>query len=312
MQSTTYNPILPEESFESGFFAKVPIPAAQEAILLTGPDGALLINDYLPQKQWRRKNFNKLIRIDLRPYQVHRSFSCYCTNQVNQFQIEATIYCVVENALDVYHASLTDIGAMVERYYQSMFSTVASHFNIEDSIQLQDTLLRNHQAQMQTINGVRFGNISSLSVTVDEKFRTHLQNMAESSQRTEEIRQKTLREAMLANQLQELGIDEDKSVFMEVAAGRMTTAEAHRQIRRISAEKFDEQVRRFRMISDIMAPLIEQGNLPEEDLKTVYQSLFSDGGQKPLIGSPSSTPSSQQNQSGTETPFRLDEQDDSE
>lgn len=259
----TYNPIIGESEYKNDLFIKIPIPAAGEAILLSGETGILEINSLnstkVTTRQIRTGKYHKQIRFDIRSHQIEFSFSAVSANNINRFNFIVSAVCKVEEPLTVYEYGITDACSVVKTAFENQLRDIASSYMPSDIADLRSTLSIPFADKSTIYSGIYVSDIV-INVEFDDAYRTHLEKLGKIDNEAE-IKSKELHTAKIFAQS---GIDDTTAVFSAVLAGRITLEEAATKLKSLNNSDFDENIRRLNTVKDIFFDLVEKGILTEE------------------------------------------------
>lgn len=252
-----------KEAYELKYiFTQVPVPQPDEAIVLTdGVSENLLIRPTTSPRAIRAGKYTKIVRVKTGPKTISGELYCYCKQQVYQFRIYYKTTCQVCDPMAVVNAHFPDMRIMSDEFYQNLFDTAASNYDMRDSSLLQQQLLSELRESVQIEDGLQVGPLRSLQVKIDEDYRNHLRLMQKDTETVEA----EIHRMKNSDELSKLDITEKSALLRLVLDGKKTVDEVLQESRQRKIENYSQ----FKIWLTEMNELRKEGLIDE----ALYQNM---------------------------------------
>ncbi|MBQ3604307.1 MAG: hypothetical protein IJA02_10735 [Clostridia bacterium] len=259
----TYNPIISESPYTTGFFVKLPVPSNGEAILLSGENGILEINSQnrnsIPIGQIRNGKYSKQIRVDISAHNIEFSFEAFSANMVNKFKFAVIASCLVNNPIEIYKLKIGDMCSFVSSSIENTIKDMALLYNPDELASLLSDLESKQTALTSELIGAKVSNIK-VSIENDELYRGHLKKKISIDNEAELKRLELEAAADLSNTT----ISDTTAILTDVVSGKKSISEAYGELKQIRSNDFEEKIKQFNNLSNLFKKLVDDGMLTEE------------------------------------------------
>lgn len=266
----TYNPLIRETSYHSSFFVKIPMPADGEAIVLSGTEGLLAIDNRsynsISTRRIRNGQFNKQSIIDVMPHNIAFSFEAFSADQVHKFIFTVSALCTIDNPVVIYKSKINDMCSYAFSDIESTIRDIASAFDPSELNDLIITLDVKSPIINTKVVGTDISNIK-ISVDVDELYRGHLKRKTALKQNTE----LTEAEIQAAKILAESEISDTTAILSEVAKGNITLEHAIAKMKTVRKNDFNDQLEQFTKLTNLYSALVHEGTLTEQQAAEIIK-----------------------------------------
>ena len=269
----TYNPILRQETYKPNFFAKIPEPGINSAILLIPGDDlrqALCITagtDIRPS-DLRKKAYNRLIEIDTADHYIEIELTLLTRDNVSSFILTAGMTARVTDPAVFLEEGITNAAERAEKELKQIFEELADEFEPEELREFREAARNEISHFTLTRCGLSLSG-GTVNVRGDQKYQEFLQKKKDIA------RQKELEQvkAEAARQLSGIYADMITAVYSEVADGKITAAEAQRKIKQIKDTDFNVGMQQRDQVLEFFTKMRDAGIATEEELQKQIELL---------------------------------------
>ena len=275
MAENTYHPIGQPQPYTNGFFDDVPVPTPGYALILTSSrdqDPPLVIESgSVPEKrQVRRGQYNQTTRVDVSAHEISFELELPSADSISRFCVKLSMSARVRDPYQVMTNHVTDVAAAVRSQLTPRLEDLACEYALE---QLQD-LRRKILSSFSDVENLPCGiSLSSISVQVRPD-ASHIRHQ-EQIQDLKNKEQYEIIRAGIADTLSQRYQDPRIQAFAEFAGGQITAEEAAMRMQKRSAKDFDESMRQYAEILNLVKQAQDMGLAPPEVLEEKTTQLLS-------------------------------------
>lgn len=282
MVKRTYNPIKREETYQSGFLPKIPIPEPKCAILLIARrEGSrmMIITDESKIKgsHIKRGKYDYLAEIDMHQYNIQIEFNAMSNDQVSDFTISFSAIAVVTEPDIVYRAQIKDVAQHIENGILADIQGMAIECDISERDFLKRSIENKFGAQIYIDNGISVSNINVL-VKSDEEY----EKLLAERRRIRYKRMLDKDKSDAANEAKLWFSDAGSASYKEYIEGNITALEANAQWREENEKTFNMKMQQAQEFMKVGQQFEDSDWVNKEQLSQraaeVLQGFTLDGG----------------------------------
>ncbi len=255
--------IVKEETYQNGFFPKVPQSGKiGRAVLLTGGiDSDIIVDDYTTARQIRQGKYNQLVEISTAPYLKEIRF--YSPSKETHYCFDVYVKAVIQvnDPITFYENRNIDVDAYFDNLFSLDVKKITRRYSILDYDGMDDELTRRLSSYNTVDPSTGFSyQISAVDATPGEKAQEYVQKYGKQQLEAELKKNARKLAESYANSYEE-------AIRTEVAEGKLSEAEGILKIREYKKDNYEEQVNH-------LDELVEKGYIVDAEARSFVKNAL--------------------------------------
>ena len=289
MIKETFNPIIREETYQTSFFPKIPVPDVNSVILLIAGDDirhALCIrtgNNVKPAAL-KKSKYDRLVEIDMRSHRVEIEMSLLSKDHVDYFNLHIRMSAMITEPQIFLEEKFTDVATRLENELKPTFQVLADCYEMEDIDNFKEAARNELSHFTLTKCGITLSNCD-VNITVDDSYSAYLRQQKEIQRRTQLEQDKAKSAEIIADYYRK----SDAVAFSGVADGKYSSEEAYLKLLDYKYKEFQTNLESTNKIIDMVEGMKNKGMISEakadEYLESFILGMISNSGVASSIAS---------------------------